>query len=364
MDLHHLQRQATGNETWARNIATHLFGEGGHEYAAAVTTGAVTDDLVVQADERVVVSASSAKRLLWDMPRAIRRMQSDVVLVQYSMPLTRVPCVVAVHDLSFEQPQAHQWLSLKTRLRYRATIRASVLGAAHVVALSEHTRRDLITHYRIPADKISVVYAAASAQFIESVQGVPRRNRPIATVLAVGNVIPRKNLETLALAIKHIREHGRDMQLRVVGAIPAQGQRIAQRITSLLGNHVSFTGYVNDAALAHEYRSAHVVAFPSHYEGFGIPVLEAMAAETPVVCNGTSCLPEIAGDAALVIPEGASPADWAVALESAAWNDELRCKLIARGSTRVGSYSWATSAAQLTRILEDAAEGTGAERGR
>ena len=162
LDLHHLGHRQTGNESWARSLAAALFElDGPGSYDIAVTSAADPQDLArLPARQTVTVGSSSARRLAWDLPRAMRRLGTSVALVQYTAPLSRVPAVVAVHDLSFEDPRAAEWLPLRTRLRYRATIRASVRRAAHVLATSEYTRQDLIRLYGVAPDRVTVVHAA------------------------------------------------------------------------------------------------------------------------------------------------------------------------------------------------------------
>ena len=350
IDLHHLGRHQTGNETWARSIASHLLRfPGEDEYDVVVTDAAGETSKQFPARTTEIVSGSSTRRLLWDMPRLLRTLDSDVALVQYSMPITSVPCVVAVHDLSFEAPRAREWLPLPTRLRYRATIRASVRRAAHVLALSAHTRSDLIQYYDVEPNRITVVSAAANPALLRRIEGASAAKVP-GNVVTVGNVLPRKNLLVLARAVRNLRQAGQDVRLSVVGTVPHQGRGIHTEITHLLGSAVTFTGYVSDEGLASAYRSADVFAFPSLYEGFGIPVLEAMSAGVPVVCSDASSLPEVVGDAALVT--SATNVDaWVANLGTALGDIQVRSRLISAGRNRVTDFSWEHSAALVRRAL-------------
>ncbi len=354
LDLHHLGRRQTGNETWARSIASRLLATpGDDEYDVVVTDAAGDTAHDFPARTTSTVSGNSARRLVQDMPRLIRTLGSDVVLVQYSMPLTSVPCVVAVHDLSFEDPRAAQWLPLSTRLRYRATIRASVNRAAHVLALSQHTRADLIQHYDLAPDRVSVVYAAADPALVRLITTTPER-RVHGQVLAVGNVLPRKNLLVVGRAVRALRDQGHPLTLAVIGSVPDEGRPVAAELERLLADAVSFSGYVTPAQLAVAYRTASVLAYPSLYEGFGIPLLEAMAANLPVVCSDASCLPEVAGDAALVVPAQDTEA-WSVAIAEVLGLEATRARLSAAGRHRSGDFSWDDSAARVRDRLLDAA---------
>ena len=351
LDLHDLGLRQTGNEVWARSLAVALLERGGPgSYDIAVTGEAPPEDLArLPARERVPVSTSSVRRLGVDLPRALRRLETPAVLVQYTAPLTRVPTVVAVHDLSFEDPRAVEWLPRATRLRYRATIWASVRRAAHVLALSEATRSDLVRVYRLDPARVSVAPAAVDPMFAQQLGAWPEdRNGPL-TVLSVGNVLPRKNLVVAAKAVRLLRDRGVDVRLHVVGIVPPEGRAIATEMATLLGDHVEIAGYASRVELARLYRTAHVLAFPSLFEGFGIPVLEAMTAGLPVVVSDRTSLPEVVGDAGLVVP-AEDPSAWAEALERAVTNPEST-GIRRRGQARGRAFDWARSAEIVGDVL-------------
>jgi glycosyltransferase involved in cell wall biosynthesis len=353
LDLHHLGHRQTGNESWARSLAAALFElDGPGSYDIAVTSAADAADLArFPARKRVTVGSSSARRLAWDMPRAMRKLDTNAVLVQYTVPVSRVPAVVAVHDLSFEDPRSTEWLPMRTRLRYRATIRASVRRAAHVIAISEHTRQDLIRLYGVAPERVTVVYAAVDPTLAALIESTPVQRRERTTVLAVGNVLPRKNLVVLAKAVRLLRDRGDDVVLRVVGSVPRAGEEQARAMRAELGESLETTGYVTPEELAVEYRSAHVLAFPSLYEGFGIPVIEAMAADLPVVVSDRTSLPEVAGDAGVSVA-AVDIGAWADALARAIEPGEL-VRMVSAGRQHQTRYSWGFSAAVTSRLFAD-----------
>jgi glycosyltransferase involved in cell wall biosynthesis len=354
LDLHDLGLQQTGNEVWARSLATALFAhDGAGSYDVAVTRSA-TDAVLARLPARRVdrVSTLSLRRLALDLPRALRWRASSAVLVQYTAPLTRVPAVVAIHDLSFEDPMAGEWLGGAQRWRYRATIRASVQRAAHVLALSESTRADLVRYYGIDPARVTVATAAVDPVFAARLANSarPERAGPL-TVLVVGNLVPRKNVAVVAQAVRLLRQRGRDARLRVAGRVPPAGRRTAAEITALLGEHVEITGFIDDASLAGAYLAADVLAFPSWYEGFGIPLVEAMTAGTPVVASDRTSLPEVVGQAGILVP----PTDvgaWADALADAA-EPARAAELVSRGRDQARSFSWSRSAATVSTVLAD-----------
>jgi glycosyltransferase involved in cell wall biosynthesis len=353
LDLHDLGLRQTGNESWARSLGAALLERGGPgSFDVAVTAAAGEQDLrrLAGARERVRLSRSSTRRLAVDLPRTMRRLGTPAVLVQYTAPLSRVPAVVAVHDLSFEDQRAREWLPVATLLRYRATVRTSVRRAAHVVVDSEYTRDDLVRRYGTDPARVSVVPLAVDQRFAELLRTTPQRRCDRPTVLMVGNVLPRKNVPVVARAVRILRDRGEDVALRIVGAVQPTGRADAERARQLLGDAgVALTGYASPEGLARELRSAHVLAFPSLYEGFGIPVLEAMAAGLPVVVSDRTSLPEVAGSAGLVVP-AEDPTAWADAL-SEALRDDVATRLRAAGHAREREFTWSRAAAALEEVL-------------
>jgi glycosyltransferase involved in cell wall biosynthesis len=357
LDLHDLGMRQTGNESWARSLSSALLAlDGPGSYDVAVTSAANTDDLrrVKAAREQVEVSRSSVRRLSTDLPRAMRRLRSSAVLVQYTAPLSSVPAVVAVHDLSFEDERAAHWLPLATRLRYRASVRASVRRATHVVVDSEYTRQDLLSRYRgTDPDRVTVVPLAVDPEFAELLRATPpdRADGP-PVVLVVGNVLPRKNVAVVVRAVRLMRDRGSDAVLRVVGAVHPGGRADAALAAQLLGDAVTVTGYISTLDLAAELSRAHVLAFPSLFEGFGIPALEAMAAGVPVVSSDRTSLPEVVGDAGIVVAAEDVEA-WAHAIQQALEPAEA-ASLVAAGARRVTQLTWDASASRVSGALRQA----------
>ena len=351
LDLHDLGNRQTGNESWARSLAAALFAaDGAGSYDIAVSRALpAADAALLPAASKVRVSDSPTRRLAVDLPAAARRLRSTALLVQYTAALSRVPTVVMVHDLSFESPQAAQWLPLATRLRYRATIRASVRRAAHVLTVSNFTRDDIAATYHLRPDQVTVVPNAVDPRLADLLAATPESRGGRPTVLMVGNVLPRKNLPVVATAVRLLRDRGADVALRVVGTVHPTGQRDEARARSELGEHVTFTGYVSREALACELRSAHVLAFPSLFEGFGIPAVEAMAAGLPVVVSDRTSLPEVVGDAGLVVP-AEDPDAWAGAL-SRALEPATTAELVVAGTRREAQFRWERSAALVAAAL-------------
>ena len=244
---------------------------------------------------------------------------------------SRVPLVVTVHDLAvFRHPEAfNRW----TRA-YSPRVVPRVLAAAQrVIAVSEFTRQELNEMLRVPDEKIRVVPNAVGDEFTnvgEAAEG--------DYVLAVGTLEPRKNLERLVEAVQRTKR-----ELRVVGARGWGGVEVG-------GNGVRWLGEVSDRELARLYRGAACVAYPSLYEGFGIPVLEAMACGAPVVTTRGTAMEEVA-DGAAVLVDARDPAEIAAGIERAATD---RDELVARGLARASQFRWDAVAAATVQVYREA----------
>ena len=263
-----------------------------------------------------------------------RRRGADVLhCPTYRGPVkSTLPLVVTVHDLAvFRHPEAfNRW----TRT-YSPHVVPRVLAAARrIVAVSEFTRRELVELLRVPDEKIRVVPNGVDDGFAP--------DGPAAAgdyVLAVGTLEPRKNLARLVEAMRRS-----EVELRVVGA-RGWGN------VDVVKNGVRWLGEVSDAELARQYRGARCVAYPSLYEGFGIPVLEAMACGAPVVTSRATAMAEVA-DGAAVLVDPSDPGDIAAGIERAvAQRDEL----VARGLERARAFRWDAVADATVAVYREAA---------
>jgi glycosyltransferase involved in cell wall biosynthesis len=276
------------------------------------------------------------------MPRLLRRLRPALAHFQHALPLAcPCPAVVTVHDLSFEREPS--LMGLRERMIFRAVVPRAARLAARVIAVSELTKRDLVEIYRVPEEKIVVVPNGVDPGF--------RSDGPHPAgdyALVVGALQPRKEPEA---AIEALALLGNG-DLRLVFAGPDRGgragaERAAER-TGLQGR-VDFRGYVPQEELAALYRGAACLVFPSRYEGFGLPVLEAMASGTPVVATNAGALPEVAGDAAILVDER-DPAALAGGIERALAD---RDRLVAAGLERAKLYSWTETARRTLAVYRE-----------
>jgi glycosyltransferase involved in cell wall biosynthesis len=282
------------------------------------------------------------------------------------LPLRAIPTVLTVHDLIFRHlPEHHKALN---RWYLNWTMPLYCRRADHIIAISDCTRRDLITAYDVPADKITVVHEAAAPRFRrqspETVEAVRERyGLPERYLLFVGTIEPRKNLTRLLMAFERAYAEGLSDALVIVGG---QGwlcdDFFARWEQSPAYDAVLFPGYVPDADLPAIYAGAQALAFPSLYEGFGLPVLEAMACGTPVACSDVSSLPEVAGEAALYFDPYDAEAIFD-SLRRLLSSDDLRHHLRHRGLERAAGFSWQQVAVETKAVYEAVLGGMGGSNG-
>ncbi len=279
----------------------------------------------------------------------------------FTLPPTRrgTHTLLTVHDLSFVRDPESAVPVLRAYLNQ--VVPRSVARADHVLADSAATRADLVDLYGTPPEKISVLYSGVNDEF-QPVRDPARlaavraryRLGESPFILAVGTLQPRKNYARLIQAFAQIGEP--ELRLVIAGgrgwlydAIFAEVERLQ------LGQRVVFPGFVSDADLPALYSAARVLAYPSIYEGFGLPILEAFACATPVVTSTASCLPEVAGAAALLVPPTDVPA-LAEALTRALSDTELRARLVQGGLERARLFSWDRSAQNLLGLYQALSE--------
>ncbi|HLE43923.1 MAG TPA: glycosyltransferase family 1 protein [Methylomirabilota bacterium] len=304
------------------------------------------------------------QRLLWTLwaaPRDLGRRPVDLFhgVTGFELPRVRgTRLVTTVHDLiPLRFPRLVPW---RHRWAVRALLGSALRRAARVIAVSDATRADLVARYRTIADKIHVVPEAAATHFAPPSAAETARVRAqygleAAYVLFVGLLEPKKNLPALLRAVARLRAGGAwgRAQLVLAGA-PGWGTTGLDAEAGRLGldGVVRFLGAVPDGDLPALYAGARVFVFPSLWEGFGLPVLEAMAAGAPVVASCRGALPEVAGAAALLVEPAPEPL--AEALERVLTDPALRDRLRHAGLERARAFSWERTAAQTLAVYRAA----------
>jgi glycosyltransferase involved in cell wall biosynthesis len=270
-------------------------------------------------------------------------------------PLHGVPAVLTVHDMIFKLFPEHQ-----KRLNYwylNATMPLYCRRADAIITVSEHSKRDIVAGYGLDPAKVTVVYEAADPDLrpappsdVERVRD--RYSLPPEYLLTVGTIEPRKNLARLVEALQRLRDGGLRVPLVVVGARGWLYTDFFRRLeASPVRDDVLFSGYVPHADLAAVYSGATAAIQPSVYEGFGLPILEAMACGTPVLCSQTSSLPELGGDAAVYF----DPYDVQAMAEAirAVWlDDERRATMAEAGQRQASRFSWDRAAEETLAVYE------------
>lgn len=302
-------------------------------------------------------------RIGWEqlaLPRAARREACDLLHAPgYLAPLScRVPVVLTVYDaMALARPELCR---IANRWNYRALLPASIRGAAAIIVPSRHTASELASVIPEAGDKTHVIPLAVSdamrreASAADIAATRQRLGLPDTFILFVGREEPKKEIPTLLDAFKLLkRRHAVSRHLVITGPHGPASNAIRHRITEAgLGESVTLTGTVRDDDLRCLYRMASAFAFPSRYEGFGLPPLEAMANGVPVVCSNAAALPETVGDDALTVPAGDAPA-LADALHRVLTDGDLRERLRAGGRERAAGRLWADIAAETEQVYAE-----------
>jgi glycosyltransferase involved in cell wall biosynthesis len=297
------------------------------------------------------------------LPRALVRERVDLFHAPHYVvsPLTTCPYVVTIHDcIHLRFPQ---YLPNRAAHHYaRIMMRMSARRARRVLTVSQASKDDILYYLKIPAEKVDVIYNALDERLaiVPTPEDVDRvRQRFLLTspfILYAGNIKPHKNVDRLIEAYSLMRQRGRqDVKLLIIGDEISKYPNLRRLVHRFqLHQQVRFLGFVPDATLAVLYRLADVFVFPSLYEGFGLPPLEAMAAGTPVITSNVSSLPEVVGDAALLIDpmDAGAIAD---AMSRVLEQPSLREDLIRRGYERLKAFSWERSVARIRQVYGEVA---------
>jgi glycosyltransferase involved in cell wall biosynthesis len=272
--------------------------------------------------------------------------------------LPHVASLLTVHDLSFVRVPNSASPSLKEYLD--RIVPDSVRRSTYVLADSLATKNDLIDLYSAPSSKISVLLSGVDSRFFDPVSSfvlMTTRSKygidKISYIFAVGTVQPRKNYSRLIQSLAQLRSQGIDVHLVIAGGKGWLESPIYKAVSdSKMQEFVHFIGFVDDKDLPALYRSAVCVAFPSLYEGFGLPILEGMACGVPVLTSNVSSLPEVAGDSAIMV----DPYDLDAitdGLQRLILDSDLRNTLIQKGLVRARQFTWEKSAQQLLGIYQN-----------
>ncbi len=292
------------------------------------------------------------------IPYRVERWLGDVDLfhaTDFTLPPLRptTRSLLTVHDLSYIF--APETASPRLRAYLERVVPRSVARADHVLADSQATKADLIRVYGVPESKVTALLSGVNAAFRPVQDPAARARYGLGAwpfLLSVGTIQPRKNYARLCEALARLRPRFPDVRLVIAGGRGWLEGPIFQTVQRLgLSDRVHFTGFVDDADLPALYSMAEALVFVPLYEGFGLPVLEAMACHTPVITSSVSSLPEVAGDAALLV----DPKDIdaiADAITRLLTSPGLRQDLVQRGAAQAARFTWSATAQHLLTLYE------------
>jgi glycosyltransferase involved in cell wall biosynthesis len=355
-----------GIGTYIRNLLRHLARlDRDSEYVAICRPEDASAIRALGSNFRPVPTRSApySVREQWSIPLAVRREHVDVFHApHYVLPtLTPGRSVVTIHDcihLMFPEYLPYRLAKQYARgMMYSATHRAS-----RILTVSERSKRDILRFFSVPPEKIVVIYNAIDERFripppeATMTQVRERYQLEDPFVLYVGNVKPHKNVERLIDAFALVvRQRADGLKLVIIGDEISKFQTLRRAVhRHQLHKQVRFLGFVPEDTLAVLYRLAGVFVFPSLYEGFGLPPLEAMACGAPVITSNVSSLPEVVGDAALLVDPYSSEAI-AEAIGRVLGDPALAADLRRKGRARARDFSWHRSVARTLEIYREVA---------
>jgi glycosyltransferase involved in cell wall biosynthesis len=331
----------------------------GHQLPAALKTLPTRTLSLGQYAWRLSVLASQLSHIPYFPLRPILAGTGLYHATEHLLPRLYQPTVMTVHDLIFERyPQHHK---LTNRAFLRVGMPLFVRAATHIIAVSHHTAHDLSEIYNVPTSKITVIYEGVDADFqpatpaqVAAIRARYSPDRPY--LLMLGTLEPRKNHRLALAALAQLKALGYPHRLIIGGGKGWLFEPMSQFVDSMgLTNDVLFTGYVPAADLPGLYSGADALLLPSQYEGFGLPLLEAMACGAPVVSSRASSLPELAGDAALLIdPDDAD--SFTAAIRQLIDQPDLTATLRQRGLVQARHFTWQAAARQTAELYHHVAK--------
>jgi glycosyltransferase involved in cell wall biosynthesis len=364
IDAHSVGAKLAGNESYAVNLIEALAQiDSVNDYTLYVTTTEVYDrfhrrwpNFKVQ----TTLPHTPLIRIPLTLSAELRKHPVDVLHVQFTAPpVCPCPAVVSIHDLSFEH--LPQTFNRRSRTQLRLTVRHSAKRAAHILSLSEHTRRDIIDTYKIDPARVTSIPLAAPAHFcaVTDDKELQRVRHTYGIdgdyVLSVGSIQPRKNLVRLIKAYASLCDVHAESKFPKLVLAGKCGWLYDETLRALeesgIRESIILTGYVPESDLPALYSGAVCFVYPSYFEGFGLPPLEAMKCGTPVVVGNRTSLPEVVGDAGLQV----DPFDVdaiAGAMGQLIDTPELRRQLSLKGRERADMFDWRETARRTLQVYE------------
>jgi glycosyltransferase involved in cell wall biosynthesis len=366
VDAHAIGRHQTGNEVYIRSLLNAFASQTADcEFVAYVSTNAARAAIPANIQTRRV-SANPFRRLGIDLTARLLQDRPDLLHVQYTAPLgCATPVVVSVHDVSFlEHPE---YFTRDRAVQLRWTVRRTVRRAAKVLTGCEFSRQAILKAYSdLDERKVVVVPYAAAPEFRplprETAQAAVRDRFSVSGpfILNVGDLQPRKNQIGLIRAFARlVRAYP---QIKHKLALAGKDTWFAGRVReaaseSGVADRIHFFGFVNDDDLLRLYNACDLFVFPSFYEGFGLPALEAMACGRAVVCSNAAALPEVV-DGAAILTDPCSVDEIARAMADMLLDSEMRTRMERLGLRRAAHFNWQNTAQSTLEVFHEVAERT------
>jgi len=352
VDAHAIGCHLTGNEVYIRNLLKEFARLDRDSEVVAYISKPRAPEYIPERFRTRWVSENPYKRLAWDLPKHLNQDKPDLLHVQYTGPLrTSVPLVVTIHDVSYlELPE---YFTRFRAAQLKLTVKRTVERAAKILTPSEFSKSAIVRHYGIEDDRVVVVPNAVSSRFrpVDRATARTAMEKRLGVkgpfILTVGDLQPRKNHLGLLRAFEHvIRAHPQlPHQLVFVGKETWYSAKLHQAVKeSSVADRVHFAGFVEDSDLVNFYGACDLFVYPSFYEGFGLPILEAMACGRAVACSNSTAMPEVADSAGLLFDPN-NFEEMARAMCDILVDPELRARLERLGQQHAASFSWEKSAA-------------------
>lgn len=298
----------------------------------------------------------------WGIPRVLRKYKPDLFLSPdgWLSLRTEIPQIAVIHDLNFlHNPQ---WVEPLSRCYYRHFFFRFIRKAAQLVTVSEFTRSDISSRFSIPKENIELACNGCSSGFVPLTEQQKQETRTVYSnsedyYLVLGLVHPRKNLVRVIQAFSVFKQiSGANVKLLVVGSLRYMTREVQKVLKeSQFVNDIVFTGRMNDLELQRIMASTIGLVYASLFEGFGIPILEAMHCEVPVIASNTSSMPEVGGEAVLYV-DPYSVNSIAAGMNQLFCNNELRKELIDKSRNQRERFNWEKSAEALWYAIEQASK--------
>ena len=368
IDAHSVGTQLAGNETYAINLIEALAQiDSINQYTLYVTRREAVERFSGRWPNFSVVRTrphTPFVRIPLTLSARLRRHPVDLLHVQFTAPpFAPCPIVATVHDLAFEH--LPQTFKRRSWMQLRLTVRHTAKGAARIITGSEYSREDIVKTYALPPARVTVIPDAAPNHFApvedeKEIQNVRDTYGIIGDyILAVGSIQPRKNLIRLVHSFSHLRRERPGVKLPKLVLVGKQAWLYGETLRAIeqsgVGDQIILTGYVSEKDLPALYSGAICFVYPSYFEGFGLPPLEAMKCGVPVIAGNNTSVPEVVGDAALLV-NPFDEAEITSALACLIDNSDLRDKLRVKGLKQAGKFSWHDTAKRTLEVYKQVAE--------